>query len=428
MATGSSDGMIEKPERMRKKPLERQVGVGKKYASRAEYEADLDKWHAEHDARAVQMQEYNRQQDRLRDRSGRKQKSGAQHRRESAELQKQDARQGRAREWHERQERSRKAMDSLAEKARALGPPPCFVRHDRYAAEKALLGERFVHEWQRVRVVDPARPELHGRCGSVVIRARLCEEDEHGHVVSEPPRLDGRLVLNEKHRHVVLLDDDDGNQWGDCQDESLPYKYPESIPEDHVFKLSPYEVEPWPQIGQQVLMYGNEEFDEYTGTVIQFNGDEFDGYYRCARTFYAPADLVECMMGEELRVGSWVRLLEPHPAAELSPRLLLVPQEGGDAQVAEPDEQQRLARELHEDICKDFLGMRVCVESLFNCERSTEYYKPHKFEEEWIVWDGHAFIVQEMGPDGNCLIQHIWTASTWEFEPVDPLETVGVLV
>ena len=83
-------------------------------------------------------------------------------------------------------------------------------------------------------------------------------------------------------------------------------------------------------------MYENEEAGEYTGTVISFNPESPQGEYRCSRTFYAPADLVECMMGNELRVGSWVRLLEPHPAALLWPRLLLVPREGGGPRVAEP--------------------------------------------------------------------------------------------
>ena len=122
---------------------------------------------------------------------------------------------------------------------------------------------------------------------------------------------------------------------------------------------------------------------------------------------------------------SWVRLLEPHPAALLSPRLLLVPQEGGDPRVAEPSEQKRLAWELHEDIYPisgDLTGgPRICVKFLFDRQAGVDY-KPSKFEDERIVWDGHAFIIREMCPDGSILIEHIWDACAHEFEPLDPVD------
>ena len=72
MEIDSSEAVIEKPERMRKKPQERQVGAGKRYGTHAEFQADLKKWDDEHAARELLMKQYNRQQDRLRDRSGRK--------------------------------------------------------------------------------------------------------------------------------------------------------------------------------------------------------------------------------------------------------------------------------------------------------------------------------------------------------------------
>ena len=102
---------------MRSKPQKRQVGSGKQYTSMAEFEADLDKWNEEHAARDMLMQQWRSQQDRLRDRSGRVQQSGAQHRRQSAEKQKQDDGARRVRERQEQYERSCGARDALAKAA-----------------------------------------------------------------------------------------------------------------------------------------------------------------------------------------------------------------------------------------------------------------------------------------------------------------------
>ena len=80
--TGASE--VSKPPPMRKKPQQRWVGAGKRYATRAEFDADLAKWNEEHDARKLLVKEWDAQQDRVRDRSGRVQQSGAQHRRQQA--------------------------------------------------------------------------------------------------------------------------------------------------------------------------------------------------------------------------------------------------------------------------------------------------------------------------------------------------------
>ena len=77
--TGSSD--VTKPPPMRAKPQVRWVGPGKRYATRAHFDADMAKWEAEREARRELVAQWNKQRDRGRDRSGRVQQSGAQHRR-----------------------------------------------------------------------------------------------------------------------------------------------------------------------------------------------------------------------------------------------------------------------------------------------------------------------------------------------------------
>ena len=84
--------------------------------------------------------------------------------------------------------------------------------------EKRLLGDNFVHEGQRVRVIEG----LHaGCCGVVLERAVLWECGRAVTAVVEP-----------EHHHDVLLDED--------EDEAGPRR------------ISPYQVEPWPRVGQQV--------------------------------------------------------------------------------------------------------------------------------------------------------------------------------
>ena len=65
----------------------RNVGPGKAYASRADYDSDLAKHKNEKAQYELDYKEWRAQEDRLRvrDRSGRKKKSGAQNRREAAE-------------------------------------------------------------------------------------------------------------------------------------------------------------------------------------------------------------------------------------------------------------------------------------------------------------------------------------------------------
>ena len=76
--------LLTKPPALRKKPQRRMgIGTGKYYADAAAFNADLTKWHEEHAARKVLVEEYERQQDRLRDRSTRTQRSGAQHRKQA---------------------------------------------------------------------------------------------------------------------------------------------------------------------------------------------------------------------------------------------------------------------------------------------------------------------------------------------------------
>ena len=70
---------VEKPTKMRPKPLERQIG--KAYVDRAAFETDAAKWHEEKLQYDADYQAWRAAQDKLRDRSGRRQLSGAQHRR-----------------------------------------------------------------------------------------------------------------------------------------------------------------------------------------------------------------------------------------------------------------------------------------------------------------------------------------------------------
>ena len=86
--------MRPRPKGVRNKPELRNVGPDKAYASRADYDSDLAKHKNEKAQYELNYKEWRAQEDRLRDRSGRKKKSGAQNRREAAEA-KESEREGR---------------------------------------------------------------------------------------------------------------------------------------------------------------------------------------------------------------------------------------------------------------------------------------------------------------------------------------------
>ena len=113
------------------------------------------------------------------------------------------------------------------------------------------------------------------------------------------PDSSGRVAIMEpEHHHQVLLD---GNM-------ASPVLF------------SPYDVEPWPHIGQQLVWPatisacgGPTEFV----TVVRFAKPQAvpnDGtsWYFFSRQIYASRATVETMAGGNVQVGSWVRLLSPH--------------------------------------------------------------------------------------------------------------------
>ena len=72
MASASGDGVPPEPFTLRSKPQKRgNVGVGKRYSTAAEFDADVEVWERERDERRALMNERERALDRLRDRSGR---------------------------------------------------------------------------------------------------------------------------------------------------------------------------------------------------------------------------------------------------------------------------------------------------------------------------------------------------------------------
>ena len=58
--TGSSEVIVTKPPPMRKKPQQRWIGPGKRYATRAQFDADLAKWVEEHEARKLLVKKWDK--------------------------------------------------------------------------------------------------------------------------------------------------------------------------------------------------------------------------------------------------------------------------------------------------------------------------------------------------------------------------------
>ena len=108
------------------------------------------------------------------------QKSGAQNRKESARTIQRQKNQERNRQQYERTKQARR-------KGKATGGHCFKVADERLETEQKLLGGKFVDVGQRVRVISAHL--LAGRCGMVITRAHLRDEDEHGYLVN-PPALD----------------------------------------------------------------------------------------------------------------------------------------------------------------------------------------------------------------------------------------------
>ena len=287
--TDQHEDDIPLPTKPGRKPQARgNIGPGKLYPSLAEFDAAIKAHDAEKAVYKVAMADREKRLKQLRDRkraprdqSGRH-PSGAKNRKKADAAQKDQARDARVREWHKRQEASRSAQQTLAAKARAAGksPPPHFVTGEqRRAEEMELLGDRYVDNWQRVRVT--ASSELHGRCGQIIQRAQLCTEDKHHWKVTGRPQVDpsGNVVLSEEQFHWVLLDDENSEDGKDGEDSDDG-----GFDAERLVRLSPYDVEPWPRAplmpscssrdtnatpGQHVLVH--EEHSTLHATVTMFN-------------------------------------------------------------------------------------------------------------------------------------------------------------
>lgn len=179
--------------------------------------------------RAATMKERAKRQralsEKTRDRSGRQQESGAQHRKKAdTKAEKAD------------KQRRRSVINYHRKAARSKGPTPLFVAGlARRREEEELLGARFVMEDQGVRITGGRHA---GRCGVVVHRALLCEDDERGCQVVRRPKLDaaGGLVITEPYqKHTVLFDKELTGKPDEC------------------VEVSPLDIEQWPRAGQLVL-------------------------------------------------------------------------------------------------------------------------------------------------------------------------------
>ena len=283
------------PSPMRRKPNKRMVGTGKAYTSTAEFEADLARWNEEHAARQLRVKQRDRHLEQQRDRSGRQQDrqqlSGAQHRRQydqglsQAEADSRQRERSRARYYKRAEQLKQKAAASSTHR-----PALIWYGKHRRDAEMELLGERFVDDGQRVRIT--ASGYLHGRCGTVVSRALLCEEDaQKDQVTSRPPKnAAGRYELPEGRRHLVRLDvidgsdDEDGDDGtmldtdGSSNDGGSSSSGGSSDSESDsdgglLLRLAPHEVEPWPRIGQRVLMPSVAGDDRQVGLVDAYCSD-----------------------------------------------------------------------------------------------------------------------------------------------------------
>ena len=285
-SSGEGSSVPQPPPKMRPKPQRRWgIGPGKRYADEAAFTADLEKWDDEHAERELLVKAYDRAMDQARDRSSRKPRkcaSGAAKRAAS----KAEAQRGAQRRYVSRVKDA--ATKALAREG--LG--------SRFDAEKQLLGDLFVVRGQRVRILKTKA------CGTVVTRATLC--DEHGNLLLVQDEA-GRVVPSEpRHHHALQLDQSASDE-------------PEL--------LSPYDVEPWPRIGQ--LVQWLPDVPSELATVISYRGVPKDklapSHYTLTRTLYASKDQVQRMDGGrfKLQVGSWVRLLEPHEDACFSPSHLI---------------------------------------------------------------------------------------------------------
>lgn len=145
------------------------------------------------------------QAEKKRDRTGREQASGAQHRKKAeAEAQRADANRRRnALSQHRKAAREK----AVAGPHKGPGAVRLFVQgqasHDE---DMQLLGEQFVMDGQQVRIL---RGEHEGRLGVVVDPALLCEENERSQVVKRP-KVDarGRLLLTEPEQmHAIYIEE-----------------------------------------------------------------------------------------------------------------------------------------------------------------------------------------------------------------------------
>ena len=145
------------------------------------------------------------QAEKKRERTGREQASGAQHRKKAeAEAQRADANRRRNALSQHRKAAREKAVAGLH---KGPGAVRLFVQgqasHDE---DMQLLGEQFVMDGQQVRIL---RGEHEGRLGVVVDPALLCEENERGQVVKRP-KVDARglLLLTEPEQmHAIYIEE-----------------------------------------------------------------------------------------------------------------------------------------------------------------------------------------------------------------------------
>ena len=281
--TSASDGLLSKPK-LRPTPQlydKDPVTNARLYANDAELQAARELHAQEKVQHQADYKAWRAQEEKHRDRSGRQHASGAARRR---------AKPGPAQaQADNRGERTRTNYTRYVEEARAAafaagwGRGGCCILDSELArldAERELLGELFVDDGQRVRVT--ASGYLHGRCGTVVSRAELCEVDAGLRVTSRPAaNAAGRYELPEGRRHLVRLDvidgsddesetmlDADGSSDGGSSDGGGSGS--DSSDGGLLIRLPPHEVEPWPRIGQRVLMHGAAEGERRVGLVQSY--------------------------------------------------------------------------------------------------------------------------------------------------------------
>ena len=282
------------PEKVYKPQQRGNIGPGKLYADEAAFRAAVDEYERQKAARKMLMAEREKKQkqtrEQHRDRSGRQQvqPSGAAKRKRAGMTAAEKA--GRNRE------NNRTRYWQYIARLRAACPPRMLAAGvERRRREEELLGDGFVVDGQRVRVVST------GACGTVVERAQLCVEQD-GQVVQEPEQDgSGALVLPlPEQQHRIHLD-------GQGEE-----------------RISPLDVTPWPHLGQSVRWF--DETNE-VATVIELPHNRYyesDGLQQnvivLSRTTYAAREDVQRYTGgSDLQIGDWARLLPPHPEAQLCP-------------------------------------------------------------------------------------------------------------